>query len=299
MVSPQYLSKGDYIGIISPAGKISESAVTTATKILKSWGLNIVYGKNIFKQFHQFAGTDQERLEDLQNMINNPEIKAIFCSRGGYGLLRIIDQIDFAPFKKSPKWIIGFSDITILHASLNNCHKIASLHAPMPKSFEKHVDDNSLEYTRQILFGHNVHYTLSGHQLNRNGITNGVLIGGNLSLLYNLIGSSSDFNPDEKILFIEDLGEYLYHIDRMILGLKRAGKFNNLKGLIVGQFTDIKDNDTPFGKNIGEIIREHVKEFQFPVCFGFPAGHGLPNYPLLLGIKYYLEIKNQQVILKY
>jgi muramoyltetrapeptide carboxypeptidase len=291
MIIPTYLKKGDKIGIIATARKISETELAPALKIIEENGLIPVLGKNLFHSYHQFSGTDAERCADLQAMLDDNSIKAIIIARGGYGTVRIIDKIDFSNFKKNPKWIVGYSDITVLHAHINKMLGIATLHATMPINFLQ--DTYATETLFKALFGEKLHYEFVAHKLNRKGNAEGELVGGNLSILYALSGSISDINTNDKILFIEDLDEYLYHIDRMMMNLKRSGKLSNLKALIVGGMSDMKDNTVPFGKTAEEIIAEHVEEYSYPVCFGFPAGHIKNNYALKMGAIAKLNIADE------
>ncbi|MDQ3109156.1 MAG: LD-carboxypeptidase [Bacteroidota bacterium] len=280
---PPYLKPGDKIGICATARKVSSAAMEEAAKIPESWGMKIEFSKNLFGDLNQFSGTDAERAEDLQHFLDDPEIKAVFSARGGYGTMRIIDKIDFTAFKKNPKWIVGYSDITVLHSHIHTHCNTASLHATMPVNFER--DLFSTGSVRNALMGIPLEYQTENETAvtNRPGKAEGQLIGGNLSLLYAMLHSDSDIDTNGKILFLEDLDEYLYHIDRMVLSLKRAGKFNGIKGLIVGGMNEMKDNEIPFGKNAEEIIAEHVERFDFPVCYGFPAGHDIKNYALPFG----------------
>lgn len=287
LIQPSYLKKGDKIGIVACARKISPGEMAPAIEILKGWGLKVVVGKNLFNADCQFSGTDAERAEDLQTMLNDASVKAVISARGGYGTMRIIEKIDFTEFKKSPKWLVGYSDITVLHSHIHTLG-IETLHATMPINFTK--DQETLESLRKALFGEKINYESNAHSLNRKGIAQGELIGGNLSLLYALTGSVSDIDTTGKILFIEDLDEYLYHIDRMMMNLKRAGKLSRLAGLVVGGMTDMKDNAIPFGKTAEEIILDAVKEYNYPVCFNFPAGHVDKNFALYLGRTAKLEI---------
>jgi muramoyltetrapeptide carboxypeptidase len=290
MITPPYLKKGDKIGIAASARKVSLNELEPAIAAFKSWGLEVVLGKNVFQSQDQFAGTDQERTQDLQTMLDDPSIKAIIGARGGYGTLRIIDQLDFDRFKKNPKWIVGFSDITVLHSHIHNLN-IETLHAKMLINFLK--DERSSETLKRALLGELKHYEAPSHALNRKGIAQGELVGGNLSLLYALTGSVSDLDTGGKILFIEDLDEYLYHVDRMMMNLKRSGKLDSLAGLVVGGMSDMKDNKIPYGKNAEEIILDAVKEFDYPVCFHFPAGHVDTNLALYLGRNIGLEVGEQ------
>jgi muramoyltetrapeptide carboxypeptidase len=263
--------------------------------ILESWGLKVVLGANLFSTDNQFSGTIQQRSDDLQSMIDNDTIKAILCARGGYGTVQIIDNIDFSKLKNNPKWIIGYSDITVLHSYLNNLG-IASLHASMPINFETNTNE-SLTSLKNSLFGIEKSIECKVHPFNRFGKIKAEIVGGNLSILYSLLGSDSDIDTDDKILFIEDLDEYLYHIDRMLMNLKRNGKFAKLKGLIVGGMSDMNDNDTPYGKTAEEIISEHTKGYDFPICFGFPTGHLEDNRTIRFGLTSVLEITENGVSL--
>jgi len=291
MIEPPYLKTGDKIALIGTARKISLEEVQPAVKIIKANNLIPVFGINLFNEENQFSGTDEERIFDLQQALDDPSIKAIIIARGGYGTLRIIDKIDFTTFKKHPKWIIGYSDITVLHSHIHN-FGIATLHATMPINFQKNSE--ATESLFKTITGKKIHYQFPAHKLNRTGKTEGVVVGGNLSLLYALIGSISDIDTTGKILFIEDLDEYLYHIDRMMLNLKRAGKLKGLKGLIVGGMTEMKDNTIPFGKSAEEIILDAVAEYDFPVAFNFPAGHVDQNLAVTLGISYQLLISSSE-----
>jgi muramoyltetrapeptide carboxypeptidase len=277
---PNYLKRGDKIGIVACARKISRDEILPAIDIFKSWGLETVLSTNLFNVDNQYSGTDEERTKDLQTMLDDSSIKAIISARGGYGTMRIIDKIDFTNFKNNPKWIVGYSDITVLHSHINN-FGIETLHATMPINFTKNTE--ATETLRKSLFGENLNYITETNLKNKTGIAEGELVGGNLSLLYALTGSVSDIDTKDKILFIEDLDEYLYHIDRMMVNLKRAGKLSHLAGLIVGGMTDMKDNTIPFGTTTEEIILDAVKEYNYPVCFDFPAGHVDKNLALPLG----------------
>jgi muramoyltetrapeptide carboxypeptidase len=288
LIQPPILKKGDKIAIIASARKISMSEIQSALAILQSWGLEVVLGKNLFNTDNQFSGTDDERAADLQMALDDDSVKAIVSARGGYGTIRIIDKIDFSKFKKQPKWVIGYSDITVLHSHIHN-FGIETLHATMPINFTK--NEEALETLWKSLFGEKLDYNIASHPLNRNGFAEAEIVGGNLSLLYALSGSSSDIDTNEKILFIEDLDEYLYHVDRMMMNLKRSGKLKNLAGLVVGGMSDMKDNTIPFGKTAEEIIIDAVKEYDYPVCFNFPAGHIDRNLALVFGKKMKLDVR--------
>ncbi|MCD4789037.1 MAG: LD-carboxypeptidase [Bacteroidales bacterium] len=293
MTTPGYLKKGDSIAIVAPAGKISKEKINAAVKIFESWGLKVVLGKHLFHAYHQFSATDQERAADFQCMLDDKSVKAIICARGGYGVVRIIDRLDFSVFVKNPKWIVGFSDITIFFSHILTNYGIETLHAIMPLNFpDSDKENESLLTLRKALFGEPLNYTFSSFPLSRKGEGEGVLTGGNLSILCSLIGTKSDINTDNKILFIEDVSEYLYRLDRMMWQMKRAGKLESLAGLIVGRMTEMKDNEIPFGKNAYEIIAEAVKEYNYPVCYGFPAGHTDDNRALILGRKIKLTVND-------
>ena len=297
LIKPEYLKKGDTVAIVAPSGVLKNynAYILKAKELLKSWELEVVIGKNVFNDNGHFAGTDNQRSADFQLALDDKAIKAIWCARGGYGAMRVIDNLNFEKYKENPKWIIGYSDITAIHNDLHN-NKSESIHGIMCKSLEKiDVDNNeSISLLKKTLFGEKLSYTIEGNNYNIEGNSNGQLIGGNLTLLHCLLGSESSIDTDGKILFIEDLGEYLYHIDRMLISLKRAGYFDNCKGLIVGDFTDMRKNTTPFGRNLKELILDIVREYDFPVSFGFPAGHGEKNYPMILGREINLEVSKQQ-----
>ncbi len=296
---PSRLKKGDKIALVATARKISPEEIQFAIDTIKGWGLEVVLGSTIGKEAFQFAGTDEERLADFQTQLDNDSVKAIICARGGYGTVRFVDEIDFRKFSKKPKWICGYSDITVLHSHLLSVYQIASVHSTMPLSFKENTED-SLESLRDLLFGENVSYKFSYHPLNKFGKEEGILCGGNLSLLQNLSGTDSDIDTDDKILFIEDVDEYLYHFDRMMQWLKRSGKLENLAGLVVGHLTKMKnlDESKPFGKTAEEIIMEAVSEYEYPVCFGFPAGHENDNRAMIIGGEYLLDVNEQNTLLK-
>ena len=296
---PAYLKKGDTIGITCPAGYMAKEKAQTCIETLQQWGYNVVVGKTLGStSANYFSGTDEERLNELQAMLDDNTINAILCSRGGYGVSRIIDQLDFKKFKKKPKWIIGFSDITILHAHIYSNFKIASLHAPMASAFnDGGANSEFILSIKKILRGKKNKYSCPIHELNKLGAASGELVGGNLSLLAHLIGTASDINTKNKILFIEDVGEYIYSIDRMLYQLKRSGKLDNLAGLVIGGFTDLKDTERPFGKSIYEVIYAIVTGYDYPVCFNFPVSHGKENYALKIGGIYQLSVSKKKVVL--
>jgi len=289
--APPFLQKGDKIAITCPAKKLPHP-MTDAIKLLESWGLEVVLGDTVTASYHQFAGDDAFRAKDLQRFIDDDSIKAIIAARGGYGTVRMIDMVDFTRFAENPKWITGFSDITLLHAHIFANFGTPSIHGQMPMTIPD-ASRRSLDTLRKALFGEEIGYKLVPNNLNRNGNGRGILIGGNLSLLLSLSGSVSDLDYAGKILFIEDISEYLYAIDRMLRTLKRAGKLSQLKGLIVGGFSDVKDNDIPFGQNVPEIVMDIVREYDYPVCFDFPAGHVADNCSLILGTSLNLSVSDE------
>ena len=292
---PNKLNQGDKVAIVATARAISKEELGNAVDLFESWGLDVVFGDNLFKIDNQFAGDDFERASDFQDMIDNNEVKAIFCARGGYGTARIVDNINFSNLKNNPKWIIGYSDVTSLHTHLNNL-QISTLHATMPINIPLNTK-SSLESLHSCLFNNSNSISCDSHLLNREGVISGEIVGGNLSVLYSLIGSPSDLDTNDKILFLEDLDEYLYHIDRMILNLKRNKKFSKLKGLIVGKMKGMHDNTIPFGKTANEIIYNYTREFNFPICFEFPSGHIKNNSPLIFNKNTLLKIENTGVTL--
>jgi muramoyltetrapeptide carboxypeptidase len=290
-INPPLLKKGAKVCIISTARKVKLEEIVTAQKVLESWGLEVAFGKNLFAEQNQYAGSDEQRCEDLQEALNNTSLGAILFARGGYGTVRIIDSIDFSLFLNHPKWLLGYSDITVIHSHLQQHTNITSMHAPMAFNFQT-MPDSVLQNYQRVLFSGMQEFNWEAQKMNRAGETSGILVGGNLSILYSLLGSVSDLNTKGKILFLEDLDEYLYHLDRMMWTLKRSGKLKHLAGLVVGGMSDMKDNTVPFGKSPEEIILDAVKEYDYPVCFGFPAGHIADNYPLILGQEVNLSVGN-------
>lgn len=281
MIAPEKLQKGDTVAIVATARKIDESALSGAIELLQKWGLQVVLGTSVGLEENQLAGPDWKRATDLQQMLDNPSVKAIWAAKGGYGTVRIIDRLDFSQFRKNPKWVVGFSDVTVLHSHLNNMG-YQTIHGPMAVGANIATPE-ALDSVRKMLFGESVNYEIDPHPFNRHGVATGELVGGNLSVLYSILGSESEVDVSGKILFIEDLDEYLYHIDRMMMNLKRNGYFKNLKALIVGGMTSMNDNDIPWGKNSEEIIRDIVKDYNFPVIYNFPAGHIKDNRALPFG----------------
>jgi muramoyltetrapeptide carboxypeptidase len=296
---PPYLKKGDTIGIVCPAGFMLFEKALTCIETLQLWGYQVKPGKTLGSQFHYFSGTDAERAADLQEMLDDKNVKAILCGRGGYGVSRIIDRIDFKAFKKNPKWLIGFSDITVLHAALYEQVKYASIHSSMASAFNEGGSENEyVQSIRKLLKGQLANYSCATHPFNHLGKASGELIGGNLSLIVHMIGTKTSYQTKNKILFIEDVGEYIYHIDRMFLQLKRAGFLEGLAGLVIGGFTDMKDTTVEFGTTIYETLQEHLKEYQYPICFDFPVSHETPNYALKVGVKHELSVTKSKTVLK-
>jgi muramoyltetrapeptide carboxypeptidase len=297
LVAPPYLKKGDKIAITCPAKKLP-GPIDTAIALLESWGLEVVLGETVTASHHQYAGTDELRRHDIQKFLNDGSVKAIIAARGGYGSIRIIDDLNFKLFKKNSKWLVGFSDITVFHSHIIETCRVQTIHGQMPLN----VPDGSkpsLESLRKALFGEPLSYEVAGNLANKPGKAKAVLIGGNLTLLVMLNNSVSEMEFADRILFIEDVGEYLYSIDRMLWNLKRGGKLARLKGLIVGGFSELKDGDISFGSSIQEIILSHVKEYDYPVCFDFPAGHIADNHALVFGKVVNLEVEREHVRLTF
>jgi muramoyltetrapeptide carboxypeptidase len=302
LTTPPYLQKGDTIAIVAPAGilKNRKQIIDKAKKLVESWGLKVVYGKHMFNQNDHFAGTDEERCQDFQDALDNPSIKAIWSARGGYGSVRILDKLDFTKFKKHPKWIIGYSDITAFHNHIHNLG-IETLHAMMGTSMEEDPKDlvETIATFKKALFGKKLRYEVPASQKNRVGEVSGELIGGNIAILASMLGSESQLSTDGKILFIEEIGEYKYSIDRMLQSLKRAGYFTKVKAVVVGDMTKIKRNTTPWGSSIEQLILEVVPK-NIPVLFNFPAGHEPDNRALIMGREVKLSIsKNKQCLVEF
>jgi muramoyltetrapeptide carboxypeptidase len=289
MITPPYLKKGDTIAIVATARKNIDDNLKPAISWLKNWGIEVVIGSTIGLDNNQLAGTDEQRAADFQAQLDNPNIKAIWCVRGGYGTVRMIDLLDFTKFKQSPKWIVGFSDVTVLHSHLNTMG-YQSIHGIMPVSSK--ASEEAKETLRKALFGEHLEYTVPCENMNRFGTAKGELVGGNLSILYSLFGSPSAIDCSDKILFIEDLDEYLYHIDRMMMNLKRNGCLESLKGIIVGGMTKMKDNDIPWGKDALEIIDDVTKKYNIPVIYNFPAGHMADNRALIFGKQVSMQVND-------
>jgi muramoyltetrapeptide carboxypeptidase len=289
MQKPSNLKPSDKVVILSTARKISEAEIAPAVQVFEDWGLTVVLGANLHQEDHQFSGTTAQRVSDLQLAMDDESVKAIFCARGGYGTVKIIDALDFSTFQKRPKWIVGYSDVTVLHNHINQSFSIETLHATMPINFLTHSKESE-ESLKKVLFGEALSYEFGSHQLNRCGTATGEMVGGNLSILYSLTGTNSQVDTNGRILFIEDLDEYLYHIDRMLMNLKRAGILSRLTGLVVGGMSAMNDNAIPYGKTAKEIILEAVSDFDYPVCFDFPAGHLADNRALIMGRKVTLKV---------
>ncbi|WP_316816710.1 LD-carboxypeptidase [Pedobacter nyackensis] len=292
---PRYLKKGDKIAIVCPAKKLPGS-IAPAIAILESWGLEVIIGKTVTAEHHQFAGDDALRAADLQGFLDDPEIKAIIAGRGGYGTVRIIDELDFTAFNKHPKWIVGFSDITVLLSHALAVLNTQSIHGQMPYTFTSATPE-SLTSLRKALFGEDLKYEYTPSFPGRSGDAKGVLIGGNLTLMQMLQGSVSEIDYTDKILFIEDVGEHEYAIDRMMRMLKRAGKLAKLKGLIVGAFNEVSEESIPFGASPEQVIWDIVKEYDYPVCFNFPVGHIDDNRAMVLGKAITLDITKKSIML--
>jgi muramoyltetrapeptide carboxypeptidase len=298
-IKPPLLKTGSKVAIVGPAGNVSEDYVQKAVAIFESWGLKVILGKNLYSDYHQFSGTDGQRLSDLQEALDDDEVSAIISARGGYGSLRITDKISLDSFLKKPKWIAGFSDITVIHSLLLNAG-VQSIHSLMPINFtDLEVNAKPIELLRQSLFEGKLEYNLKSHSLNRAGTEKSVVVGGNLSLLYALKGTPFDIDTDNKILFIEDVGEQLYHLDRMLQSMNLAGKFERLGGLIIGGLTEMQDKKRPFGKSAEEIVASVVEGYNFPVVFDFPAGHQPNNCPLILGSKTTMNVSRESVLIRF
>ena len=299
MIIPPYLKSGDVVAIAAPARKVTEQEVAPAVDFLRQAGMEVYYDSRLFADCHQFAGDETIRAGYIQELLDNPDVKAIWFARGGYGSARIIDLLDFDRFRQCPKWLVGYSDVTVFHAHVHQKFGIATMHATMP--INVHEGEFDSEANRSLLAalkGEPLHCMPAPHPLNRKGSFNAPVVGGNLSILYSLMGSTSELDTDGKVLFIEDLDEYLYHIDRMMTNLERSGKLQNLAGLLVGYLSDMHDNTIPYGKTAEEIVAEHCAKYDFPVIFNFPAGHEADNRALRLGCALRCEIKDSQITIE-
>ncbi len=302
LIQPPYLKAGDTVAIVAPSGilKNREREIQQAVDLLKSWNLHPIVGEHVFSKADHFAGTDAERCEDLQNAMDDPKVSAIWCARGGYGTVRILEKLDYSQFKKHPKWLIGYSDITALHNQLHNAG-IESLHALMCVSLTKDLSEvkSSIETFKSTLFGNPENYNLKTSPYNREGEASGQLVGGNLTILHTMLGSKESIDTSGKILFIEEIGEYKYHIDRMLQSLKRAGYFDNLNGLIVGDMSKMRKNTTPWGTSIEQLILDALDGYDFPIAFNMPAGHEKENKALILGREINLKVEKTGSTISY
>src|SRR5690606_27295948 len=300
LIQPPYLKAGDTVAIVAPSGilKNRHREIEQAKALLKSWGLHFVMGKHVFNQNNHFAGTDTERWEDLQKALDDPTISAIWCARGGYGSVRILDKLDYTKFKETPKWIIGYSDITAIHNQVHNLG-VESLHAMMCTSMEDNTEaiKETVATFKTALFGEPLNYTLQGSNYNKPGTVNAPLVGGNLSLLASMLGSKTSIDTSGKILFIEEIGEYRYSIDRMLQSLKRAGYFDNCAGVIVGDISKVRKNTTYWGSSTEQLILDALAEYNFPIAFNMPAGHEQDNRALILGRTVELTVGSDKSVL--
>ena len=297
LIQPAYLKTGDSVTIVAPSGILNnkETHVKLAKELLEGWGLKVKVSEHVFSKANHFAGTDEERATDLQRALDNPNISAIWSARGGYGTVRVLDKLDFSKFKTHPKWLIGYSDITALHNQIHN-EGIESLHAMMCTSMNEDMEEYkvTVETFKKALFGETLSYSIQGNINNRSGHATGQLVGGNLTLLHTMLGSETSIDTDDKIIFFEEIGEYKYHIDRMLQSLKRAGYFDNCKGLIVGDISNIKKNTTEWGTSIEQLILDALEDYDFPILFGFPAGHEDDNRALILGRTIEMSVGKEQ-----
>jgi len=302
LIQPPYLKAGDTVAIVAPSGvlKNRKDEVARAKQLLESWKLKVIVGKHVFSKDNHFAGNDQERCEDFQNALDNPNIKAIWSARGGYGTVRILDKLDYTKFLEQPKWIIGYSDITALHNQIH-IKGVESIHAIMCVSLPKELVKikESINSFKAAIFGHPINYTLKGSKYNRAGVISGQLVGGNLTILHTMLGSNTSIDVSGKILFIEEIGEYKYHIDRMLQSLKRAGYFNNCKGLIVGDMSKMRKNTTLWGTSVEQLILDALAGYNFPIAFNMPAGHENDNRALILGRTIQLKVSSAQSTVKF
>jgi muramoyltetrapeptide carboxypeptidase len=297
LIKPPFIKTGDTIAIVAPSGilKNRSEEIQKAKDLLNSWGLQVVVGKYVFQQNNHFAGTDDERCEDLQNALDDKSIKAIWCARGGYGTVRILDKLDYSKFRENPKWIIGYSDITALHNQIHN-EGFESIHAMMCTSLQDSFEEieQTIQTFKDAMFGNALHYNLKGSTYNKPGTITAPVIGGNLTMLHTMLGSKTSIDTSGKILFIEEIGEYKYHIDRMLQSLKRAGYFNNCKGLLVGDISKLRTNTTLWGSSVEQLILDALDEFDFPIAFNMPAGHEKDNRALILGNTIKLTVSKDQ-----
>ena len=299
MITPAHLKPGDTVSIVAPGKKISKEAIDSAIKILQSWGLTVTMAENIFSDGHSYmAGNDAQRMSDFQQALDSKNVKAIICARGGYGSTRIIDQLDFSAMQSNPKWIVGFSDITAFHLKLTSLG-YQSIHATMPVLFAAADSASSVQSLRDVLFGAETEITIPSKPCNRIGRATGLTIGGNLSLIVDALATSSEPDTDGKILIIEEIEEYRYKIDRMLTQLKRADKLKSLAGLVVGHFTNIQDTELSFALTVEELILDAVKQYDFPIAFGFPSGHENPNLAWRHGAEATLTVNSDSTSLRF
>jgi muramoyltetrapeptide carboxypeptidase len=298
LVIPPALQKGDEIRMVAPASVVRKDYLDKATEALSELGYKVTIGKYIFSEYNQFAGNDQERLSDFQDALDDQAVKAIFCARGGYGSIRIIKKLDFSLFRRQPKWLVGFSDITVFHSLVNQKFNTVTIHAPMPINSESSYFKENLKQLNNLLKGEREDMSFPDNDLNRKGICRGKLLGGNLTIIHNLQSTPYEFVTDNSILFIEEVGEQLYHLDRMMNNLLLSGRLEKLSGLVVGSMADMQDKKRPFGKSANEIVLDAVRVFDFPVAFNFPAGHIENNTPFLLGAEVKLEVNKDKVYLQ-
>jgi muramoyltetrapeptide carboxypeptidase len=301
MLTPTPIKEGDSVAVVAPARSISKREVEPAIEMIKKWGLKVHTGEHLFSTDNQFAGSDRKRAGDLQKMLDDKHIRAIFCARGGYGTVRTLQHLNFDRFVHYPKWIVGFSDITVLHSYIYEKLGIKTLHAPMPVNFPENMQENqSIWFMKKVLFGEDLSYSWSTSYDNPRKIKiSGMLIGGNLSVLYSLSGTRYDINTANKILFLEDLDEYLYHIDRMMMNLKLSGKLEEIKGLLIGGMTGMQDNSIPFGKTAYEIVADVAGDYGFPIFFDCPSGHTETNHPLIMGGTLSLCKEGRKIAIEY
>ena len=299
---PPYLKAGDTVAIVAPSGILKNrmKEVNQAKALLETWGLNVVIGKHVFNEANHFAGTDAERCEDLQKAMDDPSISAIWCARGGYGTVRILDMLNWTKFKANPKWLIGYSDITALHNDIHN-NGVESLHAMMCTSMRDDLSEieETISTFKDAIFGKPLSYTLEASDYNKAGIGNGQLVGGNLTMLHTMLGSKTSIDTAGKILFIEEIGEYKYHIDRMLQSLKRAGYFDNCQGVIVGDMTNLRKNTTLWGTSVEQLVLDALADYNFPIAFKMPAGHEKDNRALILGRNIQLNVSKDQTTLMF
>ncbi|MEM6517017.1 MAG: LD-carboxypeptidase [Bacteroidota bacterium] len=302
MIEPPFLKPGDTVAIVAPSGilKSRQGEINQAVTLLKQWGLNAVVGKHVFAKADHFAGTDEERCEDFQTVLNDPKISAIWCARGGYGTVRILDKLDYTKFKQHPKWVIGYSDITALHNQIHNLG-YQSIHALMCVSLTKDLNDikETVSTFKSTIFGNPVDYNLEGSTYNKVGNAKGQLVGGNLTMLHTMLGSKTSIDTSGKILFIEEIGEYKYHIDRMLQSLKRAGYFDNCAGLVVGDMSKLRKNTTLWGSSVEQLVLDALSEYDFPIAFNMPAGHEKDNRAMVFGKTVELEVTKEGTVFRY